>query len=105
VPDDYSLNFLWVHLNPQDRIKGTATSIFVTGLNTYESAGYIKDPKLLGGLGGSAELADQEAIGKLKNSSGTFAYRTAKWADVHPAAHINIWYDSALVQQSSAAAF
>ena len=40
LASDYSLNFLWVNLNPQDRIQDIAQNIFKDGLNLSENAEY-----------------------------------------------------------------
>ena len=47
LPGDYSLNFLWVNLNPQDRVQDIAQNIFGEGTNLSENAECLKDPEAL----------------------------------------------------------
>lgn len=98
---DYNLNFLWINLNPQDRIQNLAENIFKDGSELSENAECIKDPAALRFLEETEESLkgeDLENWTKIKNS---FTYRLSRWADVNPGAQINLWYDSALVTQKA----
>lgn len=101
LSSDYSLNFLWVNLNPQDRIKDTAQNIFGDGLDCSENAECIKDPKALRAFEGNEESLEKEDLKNWKKIKKSFAYRISRWADVNPGAQINLWYDSALVTQKA----
>ncbi len=101
LPSDYSLNFLWVNLNPQDRVTDTAKSIFGDGLDPSESADCIKHPQVLRSFEENEESLKKESLENWKKIKKSFAYRISKWADVHPDAQINLWYDSALVTQQA----
>lgn len=96
---DYSLNFLWVNLNPQDRVQDTAQNIFKDGLDLSENADCIKDPKALRQLEANEQSLEGEELKNWKKVKGSFAYRISKWADANPNAEMNFWYDSALVTQ------
>lgn len=65
-PHEYTLNFLWINLNPQDRVANIASTIF-------------------------NEMRQEEA----------FIERLSEWADRHPGAYMNLWYDSALVTEKA----
>ncbi|MBM3201787.1 MAG: hypothetical protein FJZ56_05210 [Chlamydiae bacterium] len=101
LPSEYTLNFLWVNLNPQDRELDAAQNIFKDGLDLSENAEAIKDPALL------SEMENHEALmeeNKLKNWSEikkSFTYRVSKWADLHKDAKMYLWYDSALVTEKA----
>ena len=60
-----------------------------------ENKEYIKDPIKL------QEKLIKMKSNKLKNFKNSFTYRISKWADVLPGAHINLWFDSALVTQKA----
>lgn len=83
---EYTINFLWVNLNPQDRSADNAQNIFGNGINYFENEEYLKDP---------LELQEYEK----KEFKKTFTYRISKWAELNPDTQINLWYDSALVTQ------
>lgn len=101
LSSDYSLNFLWVNLNPQDRIKDTAQNIFGDGLDSSENAECIKDPKALLNFEENEESLKEENLESWKRIKKSFTYRISKWAAVNPDAQINLWYDSALVTQKA----
>lgn len=94
---DYSLNFLWVNLKPQDRSENTAKNIFKDGLNVAENADCLKDPDMLRKIMEKNEQPSEEWA-KIKK---TFTYKISRWADANPNAQINLWYDSALVTQQA----
>lgn len=91
-PRDYSLHFLWINLNPQDRVKNIAINIFGEGTNSWENHEAIADSSKLEQM----DRSDRE------NIQNTFLYRLLKWADLHQAP-INLWFDSALVTERSLA--
>lgn len=93
--DNYSLNFLWVNLNPQDRIKNIAQNIFGDGLNPLENVEVINEA--FGDEGRLTLLKTDESIKK----KSTFIYRLTKWAKFHPKVKIYLWYDSALVTEQA----
>lgn len=101
LTNDYSLNFLWVNLNPQDRIQDVAQNIFKDGLDLSENANCIKDPRALRACEENEELLEGEDLKNWKKIKKSFAYRISKWADANPGAQINLWYDSALVTQKA----
>lgn len=98
---DYNLNFLWVNLNPQDRIQNMAQNIFKDGLNTAENDNSIKDPKSLRALEKKEVSLENRDLEKWKQIKESFTYKISRWADIHPGARINLWYDSALVTQQA----
>lgn len=98
---DYTLNFLWVNLNPQDRAKDTAQNIFKDGLDLSENAECITDPTAVCALEAAEKSQDKEALESWEKTKKSFTYRISKWADLHPRANINLWYDSALVTQKA----
>ena len=98
---DYNLNFLWVNLNPQDRIKDTAHNIFGDGLNSFENEVCIKDPEALRVFEENEKSLEKEILENWKEIKKSFSYRISKWADVNPGAEINLWYDSALVTRKA----
>jgi hypothetical protein len=71
----YSLNFLWVNLNPQDRLSDRAENIFNDGLDLSEN---------------------QESCSKK-----TFYCQLKKWNDLNPNTALYLWYDSALVTEKA----
>lgn len=98
---EYSLNFLWVNLNPQDRIEDTAENIFGNGLNLSENADCIKDPTILRTFEKNEHSLTDKDLKNWKKIKKSFSYRISKWADANPDAKINLWYDSALVTQKA----
>lgn len=100
-PTDYTLNFLWVNLNPQDRDLNTAQNIFGNGLDPYENDDRIRDPKVLRHLEKTEHLLSKEDLQEWQKVKKSFTYRISKWADAHPSGQINLWYDSALVTQKA----
>lgn len=84
-PSDYSLNFLWVNLNPQDRVADLAQNIFGEGLDILES--------------GHSILESEELVEEVKK---TFTYKLVKWVELHERVEVNLWYDSALVTERAA---
>ncbi|MEC7839990.1 MAG: hypothetical protein VX777_08130 [Chlamydiota bacterium] len=86
-PSDYTLNFLWVNLNPQDRIKNIAQNIFGEGLNCYENAECLLNPTEI-------QNFDSETVEEIKK---TFLFRLIKCTETHPGVEINLWCDSTLV--------
>jgi hypothetical protein len=103
---EYSLDFLWTNLNPQDRLKDTAENIFKDGLDSYENDERLKNPQMLRALE-EKEKSDEKSEYREKELEDwrglkkTFTYKITKWADLHPGAQINLWYDSALVTQKA----
>lgn len=93
--EEYNLNFLWINLNPQDRIKNAAQNIFNNGLNLLENADWIKDPN------DPCQKTSTSLTGKdleiCVEGKKTFIYRLSKWAEKNPEAQMHLWYDSALV--------
>lgn len=94
LPHEYSLNFLWVNQNPQDRIKNEAEHIFKDGLDQNENHFLVEYPQALRQL--EENKKSLENWNQIKDS---FAYKISKWADVNPGTTINVWYDSALVTE------
>jgi hypothetical protein len=75
IPDqNYSLNFVWVNLNPQDRVRNLAQNIFGEELDSIENEEELKK---------------------------TFTFKLSKWAEKNPHAEINLWYDSTLVTEKA----
>ncbi|MCX6990780.1 MAG: hypothetical protein NTX49_06950 [Chlamydiae bacterium] len=98
---NYTINFLWVNLNPQDRIADVAQNIFKNGLDLSENAECIKDPRALRELEATEATLEGEALTNWTQIKKSFAYRISKWADAVPGAQINLWYDSALVTEKA----
>jgi len=73
-PKDYTLNFLWINLNPQDRALNAANHVFKQGFDT------------------SVTSTDNL-------TRSMFADSLLKWAENNPGVNINLWVDSALVTQ------
>ncbi|MBI3236169.1 MAG: hypothetical protein HYZ48_00425, partial [Chlamydiales bacterium] len=97
----YNLNFLWINLNPQDRIQNIAQHIFGEGLDSIENAECIQDPLALRALEEKeASMEPGEAV-HWEKVQKSFIYRISKWADLHPQARMYLWYDSALVTQKA----
>lgn len=101
LPVDYTINFLWINLNPQDRVRDAAQNIFKDGLDSFENDACIKDPNALRTLEKTEQSLETDALENWQGIKKTFAYRISKWADANPDAHINLWYDSALVTQKA----
>lgn len=101
LTDAYTLNFLWINLNPQDRIQDTAQNIFKDGLDLSENAECIKDPNSLRILEKTEQSLEKDGLENWKQIKKSFTYRISRWADVNPNAQINLWYDSALVTQKA----
>ncbi len=99
LPSDYTLNFLWVNLNPQDRILGVAQNIFGEGLNNAENAECIQHPDELRRREQAEPSSVPEEHENWEKIKRSVTYRISRWADMHPNAQINMWYDSALVTQ------
>ncbi len=99
--DDYTLNFLWINLNPQDRIQNIAQNIFKDGLDSAENDPWIKDPVVLRALEKTESSLKEDNLDRWLRVKQSSTYRISKWADVHPNAEINLWYDSALVTQQA----
>ncbi len=98
---EYSINLLWVNLNPQDRVQNIAQNIFRNGLDSSENSEWIKDLNQLRQLENSEASLSSEELDKWHKIKNSFTYRLSKWADEHPGAQINLWYDSALVTQQA----
>ncbi len=75
----YTLNFLWVNLNPQDRATHIAQNIFGLGLDERENHPLEND----------------------EETQKTFMYKLRTWVELNPDATINLWYDSALVTEKA----
>ena len=101
MPSDYNLNFLWVNLNPQDRIQDIAQNIFKEGLDLSENATCIKDKRSLSAFEEKENSLKNEELENWNQIKKSFTYRISKWADVNPGSDINLWYDSALVTQKA----
>jgi len=99
--DAYTLNFLWVNLNPQDRMNDLAQNIFKDGLDLSENADCIKDPEQLRKFEATERSLEKDESENWEKIKKTFTYRISKWADINPQAQINLWYDSALVTQKA----
>lgn len=97
----YTLNFLWVNLNPQDRIADSAQNIFNEGLDLSENSECIKNPKELRAFEEKEQSLKDEELENWKKIKKSFIYRISRWADANPNAEINLWYDSALVTQKA----
>lgn len=100
--NEYTLNFLWVNLNPQDRSKNESMNIFSEGLDPAENAECLTNTTTLH----LCEIAEQTTFGiadfcGMQSIKKSFLYRISKWADANPEAQINVWYDSALVTQKA----
>jgi len=101
LSSEYTLNFLWVNLNPQNRMLNSSQNIFGHGLEPAENAKEIQDPTLLRELEQNSEHLSHEALQNWFNIKESFTYRLSKWADLHKDATIYLWYDSALVTQTA----
>ena len=99
--EDYTLNFLWVNLNPQDRIQNLAKNIFKNGLDLSENAKCIIDPNEIRRLEREEALLDPEALAGWKEIKESFTYKISKWADMHQGAKIILWYDDGLVTSNA----
>lgn len=100
-PSDYTLNFLWVNLNPQDRTQDRAQNIFNDGLDLTENDERLKDPKVLRTLEETESSLQEKDLESWKQIKRSYTYRLSKWADVHPKAQMYLSYDSALVTQKA----
>lgn len=103
LPNEYTINFLWINLNPQDRIKDSAEHIFKDGLDPSENADTINDTKQLQVLEEKEQTLPDDELESWMKIKTSYAYRLAKWAEAHPGAQINLWYDSALVTEKARA--
>lgn len=99
LPSEYTINFLWVNLNPQDRLHDLAQNIFGEGLNLSENAECLKDPTALRTMENSTHSPEDGSSESWKKIRKTITYRISKWADANPNTTINLWFDSALVTQ------
>jgi hypothetical protein len=95
--NQYTLNFLWVNLNPQDRIANIAQNIFKDGQDLAENAACLTDPDRLRQYEKEEAFLDSATLKNWENIKNSFTYRLSKWADIHPSTEMNLWYDSALV--------
>lgn len=109
----FSLNFLWVNLNPQDRDLDKAQHIFRKGEDEFENAECLKDPQVLSELEESTHYSKAPSAStdnsayqewkierkKMKKIRKSFMYGLMEWAEANPGAQINLWYDSALVTE------
>jgi hypothetical protein len=100
-PGDYTLNFLWVNLNPQDRVQDIAINIFKEGLDPSENAECLKNPATLHSFENAEQSLGKKEKATWEKIKNSFTYRLSKWADVNPNTQINLWYDSALVTQKA----
>lgn len=98
LQSDYTLNFLWVNLDPQNQIENVAQNIFEHGLNELENSNYLINSNQLQALEESTQENDLIKLNKLKQ---THTYKLLNWVDKNPNTQINLWYDSALVTQKS----
>jgi hypothetical protein len=73
---DYTLNFLWVNLNPQDRDLNEAQHIFGKGLD--------------------ASMSSTDDL-----TRSIFTHNLKNWAINNPEAQINLWTDTALLTQKA----
>lgn len=99
--DAYTLNFLWVNLNPQDRLHDLAQNIFKDGLDMSENAECIADPDTLRQLETTEQFPKNSKVENWEGIKKSFTYKVSKWADINPKTQINVWYDSALVTQKA----
>lgn len=98
---DYTLNFLWVNLEPQDRVQNVAQNIFRDGLGLYENDEIIIDPNLLRQYQKTEQSLEGEALQRWSRIKKTYSYKIARWAEANPNAQINLWFDSALVTEKA----
>lgn len=96
-PDQFTLNFLWVNLNPQNRFKNEAQNIFNDGLNLDQNDSCIWDPFKLSIIKQSKKDFDEYDLYSWSKIKKTFIYKLSKWADHNPKCTLNLWYDSSLV--------
>lgn len=101
LPNEYTLNFMWVNLNPQDRTKDEAQHIFGEGLNLSENDDRIAHPQILRELESKELSLGEDERAQWQEMKKSFIYRLSLWADKHPRVDINLWYDSALVTQKA----
>ncbi len=101
LPNEYTINFLWINLNPQDRTKDSAEHIFKDGLDPSENADLINDAKQLEDLEESEKTLPKDELESWMKVKTSYMYRLAKWAEANPGAQINLWYDSALVTEKA----
>lgn len=97
----YSLNFLWLNLNPQNRIEDVANHIFKDGLDPSENEECLKAPAALRALEKGDFLTKEDSIRQWFGVRASFLYQVSKWADIQPGAQINLWFDSALATQKA----
>jgi hypothetical protein len=95
--NDYTLNFLWINLNPQDRRQDTALNIFGEGLDSSENAECLKFPAQLARLASSEHLLKGQELETWEKIKKSLTYKIVGWAELNKGATINVWYDSALV--------
>lgn len=95
APSDYTLNFQWINLNPQNRKDDIAENIFGRGTNPYENDAWIVN------LTKPLEKFNETELKRWNQIIKTNTYGISKWADLHKNAEINLWYDSALVTQKA----
>lgn len=98
---EYTLNFLWINLNPQSRVQDVAQNIFGEGLDLTENADCIIAPQALRKMEETETSLEGDTLKNWQKIKKSFIYRLSKWADLHPGANINLWYDSALVTQKA----
>lgn len=98
---DYSLNFLWINLNPQDRSLKIAKNIFGEGINLFENHELLSNPDKLRTYEETQSSLDKDTLDLLQQVKKTTTYKISRWADKNPGAHINLWYDSALVMREA----
>lgn len=101
LSSDYTLNFLWENLNPQNRVQDLAQNIFGDGINSFENAEDIIDSHKLRTFERTEQALEKEIAEHWQQIKKTITYRISRWADAHPNASINLWYDSALVTQNA----
>lgn len=98
---DYVLIFLWVNLNPQNRIQNIAQNIFKDGLNLYENADCINNIETLSALEAQEQSLQGDGLKTWKQIKESFSYRIAKWADANPGTEIDVYLDTSLVTQQA----
>lgn len=111
--DQYTINFLWINLDPQDRAEDSALNIFGSGNDLMENriVNYSRDqiqrlermPDRLtddDGVVIETEYSFKDLIDKMRIKE-TKTYGIIKWAEANPGTSINLWFDSALTTQKA----
>lgn len=92
--DEFTLHFVWVNRDPQDRIKDVALNIFGVGEDERENA-VCANPALLEER--NEEKLEGEELEICKSFKDTYSYKLIRWAERHPNARMFLWSDFAIL--------